>query len=86
MTCVNPATLGHPGYARRSGSSPRSSVTRATREVIDMARTARGARSDAPAWIEPMLAKSDGGRLPTGSAITYEYKLWPDFACCPLSA
>jgi bifunctional non-homologous end joining protein LigD len=54
--------------------------------VIDMARTARGARSDAPAWIEPMLAKSDGGRLPTGSAITYEYKLWPDFACCPLSA
>ncbi|CRK57032.1 ATP-dependent DNA ligase clustered with Ku protein, LigD [Alloactinosynnema sp. L-07] len=29
----------------------------------------------APAWIEPMLAKPDGGRLRTGPNWSYEYKL-----------
>lgn len=40
-----------------------------------MARAARGARSRVPDWIEPMLAKPDGGRLRTGPAWAYEYKL-----------
>jgi hypothetical protein len=44
-------------------------------EVIDVARNAHGDRSRVPAWIEPMLAKPDGGRLPTGSTIVYEHKL-----------
>ncbi|MET0233260.1 MAG: DNA ligase D [Kibdelosporangium sp.] len=38
-----------------------------------MAGTARG--DDVPAWIEPMLAKPDGGRLRSGSDWAYEYKL-----------
>jgi bifunctional non-homologous end joining protein LigD len=31
--------------------------------------------SGAPAWIEPMLAKPDGGRLRSGAEWAYEYKL-----------
>jgi bifunctional non-homologous end joining protein LigD len=40
-----------------------------------MARASRGARGRVPDWIEPMLAKPDGGRLRGGSGWTYEYKL-----------
>ncbi|MEV0074368.1 DNA ligase D [Amycolatopsis sp. NPDC050768] len=32
-------------------------------------------RSRVPAWVEPMLAKTDGGRLRSGPEWTYEYKL-----------
>jgi bifunctional non-homologous end joining protein LigD len=38
-----------------------------------MAGTARG--DEVPAWVEPMLAKPDGGRLRSGPDWTYEYKL-----------
>ncbi len=31
--------------------------------------------SGAPAWVEPMLAKPDGGRLRSGAEWAYEYKL-----------
>jgi bifunctional non-homologous end joining protein LigD len=31
--------------------------------------------SGVPEWIEPMLAKADGGRLRKGSEWAYEYKL-----------
>jgi bifunctional non-homologous end joining protein LigD len=48
---------------------------RGSPEVIGMVRNTRSARSAVPAWIEPMLAKADGGRLPTGSSIAYEYKV-----------
>jgi bifunctional non-homologous end joining protein LigD len=40
-----------------------------------MARGTRGDRSHVPDWIEPMLAKPDGGRLRSGREWTYEYKL-----------
>src|SRR3712207_4643723 len=39
-----------------------------------MARSARD-DADVPAWIEPMLAKPDRGRLPSGPDWAYEYKL-----------
>ncbi|MEU4674834.1 DNA ligase D [Amycolatopsis sp. NPDC023774] len=32
-------------------------------------------RSRVPAWVEPMLAKADGGRLRSGPEWAYEYKL-----------
>ncbi|WP_328617213.1 hypothetical protein OHS18_13305 [Amycolatopsis sp. NBC_00355] len=31
--------------------------------------------SRVPAWVEPMLAKADGGRLRSGPEWAYEYKL-----------
>jgi bifunctional non-homologous end joining protein LigD len=40
-----------------------------------MARGRRGDQSLVPPWIEPMLAKPDGGRLPSGPGWAYEYKL-----------
>jgi bifunctional non-homologous end joining protein LigD len=40
-----------------------------------MARATRGDRSRVPDWIEPMLAKPDGGRLRSGPEWAYEYKL-----------
>jgi bifunctional non-homologous end joining protein LigD len=40
-----------------------------------MARARRTPTADVPAWIEPMLAKPDGGRLPTGPGWAYETKL-----------
>jgi bifunctional non-homologous end joining protein LigD len=40
-----------------------------------MARTRRSRSADVPGWIEPMLAKPDGGRLPTGPEWAYETKL-----------
>jgi bifunctional non-homologous end joining protein LigD len=40
-----------------------------------MARVARDARSRVPDWVEPMLAKPDGGRLRSGPGWAYEYKL-----------
>jgi bifunctional non-homologous end joining protein LigD len=40
-----------------------------------MEMAARDARSRVPAWIEPMLAKPDGGRLRSGPEWAYEYKL-----------
>lgn len=39
-----------------------------------MAHADRGAHSEVPAWIEPMLAKPDGGRLPSGPQWSYEIK------------
>jgi bifunctional non-homologous end joining protein LigD len=40
-----------------------------------MARADRGDPSEVPGWIEPMLAKPDGGRLRSGPEWIYEYKL-----------
>ncbi|WP_436497187.1 DNA ligase D [Actinokineospora sp. HUAS TT18] len=40
-----------------------------------MARASKSSRAVVPAWVEPMLAKPDGGRLRTGSSWSYEYKL-----------
>ncbi|GAB2999098.1 DNA ligase D [Amycolatopsis acidiphila] len=40
-----------------------------------MARVAPSARSRVPDWVEPMLAKPDGGRLRSGPGWAYEYKL-----------
>jgi hypothetical protein len=40
-----------------------------------MAHTAHTDRSLVPAWVEPMLAKPDGGTLRSGPAWAYEYKL-----------
>ncbi|MCE7003012.1 DNA ligase D [Kibdelosporangium philippinense] len=39
-----------------------------------MARSARG-QAGVPDWVEPMLAKPDRGRLPSGPDWAYEYKL-----------
>lgn len=36
---------------------------------------ARGSPARVPDWVEPMLAKPDGGRLRTGPGWAYEYKL-----------
>jgi bifunctional non-homologous end joining protein LigD len=36
---------------------------------------ARGERAQDPGWVEPMLAKPDGGRLRSGPEWAYEYKL-----------
>ncbi|MFD1049799.1 DNA ligase D, partial [Kibdelosporangium lantanae] len=41
---------------------------------------------DVPAWIKPMLAKPDGGRLPTGAGWAYEYKLDDYRACMRVAA
>ena len=46
-----------------------------------MAHAAHGDRSGVPAWVEPMLAKPDGGRLRSGPEWTYEYKL-DGYRCC----
>jgi bifunctional non-homologous end joining protein LigD len=40
-----------------------------------MARAVGDDRSLVPGWIEPMLAKPDGGRLRSGPEWSYEYKL-----------
>jgi bifunctional non-homologous end joining protein LigD len=40
-----------------------------------MVRDARGGRSGVPTWVEPILAKPDGGRLPSGPNMAHEYKL-----------
>ncbi|MFK0244605.1 DNA ligase D [Amycolatopsis azurea] len=40
-----------------------------------MARKTRRDSSLVPAWVEPMLAKPDGGRLPADANWSYEYKL-----------
>ncbi|WP_370949618.1 DNA ligase D [Amycolatopsis sp. cg5] len=42
---------------------------------------ARADRPAVPDWVNPMLAKPDGGRLPTGSSWVYEYKL-DGYRCC----
>lgn len=42
---------------------------------------ARGGGSRVPDWVEPMLAKPDGGRLRTGPGWAYEYKL-DGYRCC----
>jgi bifunctional non-homologous end joining protein LigD len=39
------------------------------------------ARSQVPAWVQPMLAKPDGGRLPAGQGYAYEPKL-DGYRCC----
>jgi bifunctional non-homologous end joining protein LigD len=39
-----------------------------------MARAPRDDRSLVPAWVEPMLANPDGGRLRSGPQWTYEVK------------
>jgi bifunctional non-homologous end joining protein LigD len=36
---------------------------------------AAGDESRVPAWVEPMLANTDGGRLRSGKEWAYEYKL-----------
>ncbi|QRP48438.1 DNA ligase D [Amycolatopsis sp. FDAARGOS 1241] len=41
----------------------------------------RAAAARVPAWVEPMLAKSDGGRLPSGPRWAYEYKV-DGYRCC----
>ncbi|WP_410646433.1 DNA ligase D [Amycolatopsis sp. cmx-4-54] len=50
-----------------------------------MARKSAGGRGDAgsgvPGWVEPMLAKPDGGRLREGAEWAYEYKLDGYRAC-----
>ncbi len=43
-------------------------------EVV-MARTPRDATPEVPAWITPMLAKPDNGRLRSGPSWAYEHKL-----------
>ncbi|MEV6609763.1 DNA ligase D [Kutzneria sp. NPDC051319] len=40
-----------------------------------MVRSTRTGPASAPEWIPPMLAKPDGGHLPTGPGWAYEYKL-----------
>ncbi|MEU6148457.1 DNA ligase D [Actinosynnema sp. NPDC047251] len=40
-----------------------------------MAATSQRGQTGVPAWVEPMLAKADGGRLPSGPAWRYEDKL-----------
>ncbi|EWM19842.1 DNA ligase D [Kutzneria sp. 744] len=40
-----------------------------------MVHAAHGTDTGVPPWIEPMLAKPDGGRLATGPGWAYEYKL-----------
>lgn len=40
-----------------------------------MAPTPRRDGTRVPGWIEPMLTKPDGGRLPEGADWAYEYKL-----------
>lgn len=37
--------------------------------------TGRAASSRVPAWVEPMLARADGGQLQTGPERAYEYML-----------
>ncbi|MEV7043909.1 hypothetical protein [Amycolatopsis sp. NPDC051061] len=37
--------------------------------------TRRDPAGGVPAWVEPMLATPDGGRLPSGQEWAYEYKL-----------
>lgn len=46
-----------------------------------MATTSHRTPSGLPDWVEPMLAKSDGGRLPSGSQWSYEDKL-DGYRCC----
>lgn len=46
-----------------------------------MAATSRHGESSVPAWVEPMLAKPDGGRLPVGPQYSYEDKL-DGYRCC----
>ncbi|MFI9450111.1 DNA ligase D [Amycolatopsis sp. NPDC052450] len=51
-----------------------------------MARTAGGrGGTEVPAWVEPMLAKPDGGRLREGPEWAYEYKLDGYRACMRIS-
>ncbi|WP_370973849.1 DNA ligase D [Amycolatopsis sp. cg9] len=50
-----------------------------------MARTARRDSSRVPGWVEPMLAKPDGGRLREGPDWTYEYKLDGYRACMQIA-
>jgi bifunctional non-homologous end joining protein LigD len=45
----------------------------------------RGRRSQVPGWVQPMLAKPDGGRLRTGPGWAYEDKLDGYRACMQLS-
>ena len=40
-----------------------------------MAATSRRRPSDVPPWVAPMLAKPDGGRLPSGPHLSYDDKL-----------
>jgi bifunctional non-homologous end joining protein LigD len=40
-----------------------------------MVRSTRTGPASVPEWIPPMLAKPDGGHLPTGPGWAYEYKL-----------
>lgn len=40
-----------------------------------MGRVAHGENAGVPAWVSPMLAKADGGRLRSGPSWAYEYKL-----------
>ncbi|HEY4019342.1 MAG TPA: DNA ligase D, partial [Pseudonocardiaceae bacterium] len=46
-----------------------------------MAATSRRGPSGVPPWVEPMLAKPDGGRLPSGPHLSYEDKL-DGYRCC----
>lgn len=46
-----------------------------------MARRSRGEGHALPGWVEPMLAKPDGGTLPTGARWAYEYKM-DGYRCC----
>ncbi|WP_336159987.1 ATP-dependent DNA ligase [Amycolatopsis sp. VC5-11] len=46
-----------------------------------MARASRRDGSRVPGWVEPMLAKADGGRLREGPEWAYEYKLDGYRAC-----
>jgi hypothetical protein len=60
---------------------------------LDLGRLTMAGRASSrvPDWVEPMLAKADGGRLCTGPEWAYEYKLdgyracppWPGTAGCP---
>lgn len=53
-----------------------------------MTRKSAGGREEAstPGWVEPMLAKPDGGRLREGPEWAYEYKLDGYRACMRIAA
>ncbi|QXV56577.1 hypothetical protein CVV72_05780 [Amycolatopsis sp. TNS106] len=58
--------------SRSMSSSPRSHLVVRSNSPLT---TARAAGAGVPKWVEPMVAKPDGGRLRESPEWTYEYKL-----------
>lgn len=52
----------------------------ANRVTVVSVNRARSRDDDVPAWVPPMLATSDHGRLPVGPLYSYEFK-WDGFRC-----